>query len=181
MNPQILFKTPVTIVLGVLLAMSVACQRSETSPSSSAQEQLDAMDTRRPVPLLPMMANHQKENMRDHLLVIQEIVQALSLGDFAAVEESASRITYNEKQQQMCAHMGAGADGFSDLGINFHRSADVIIEAARTKDVAATLKAVGNTMARCTSCHEQYRQDIVDQIEWQQLTGTEMKGSGPSH
>ncbi|NOX98489.1 MAG: cytochrome c, partial [Verrucomicrobia bacterium] len=129
---------------------------------SSAQDQLDEMDTRRPVPLVPMMANHQKENMRDHLVVVQEIVQALSEGDFAAIEKSASRISYSEQQEQMCARMGAGAEGFADLGADFHRTADTIIEAAKAKDMEATLKAVSNTLARCTSCHSQYRQDIVD-------------------
>jgi DNA-binding MarR family transcriptional regulator len=39
---------------------------------------LDRMDTRAPVPLLPMMANHQKQNMRDHLVAVQEIVAALA-------------------------------------------------------------------------------------------------------
>ena len=139
------------------------------------------MDTRRSVPLIPMMANHQKENMRDHLVVVQEIVEALAIGDFVAVEKSASRISYSEKQAQMCAHMGAGAEGFSDLGADFHRTADSIVSAAKTKDVEATLKAVSDTLARCTSCHSQYRQDIVDKKEWQTLTGKEMKGSGPVH
>lgn len=31
---------------------------------------LDGMDTRAPVPLLPMMANHQKQNMRAHLQAV---------------------------------------------------------------------------------------------------------------
>lgn len=169
------------MALIALFAVSVACQRSETSATSSAQEQLDTIDTRRPVPLIPMMANHQKENMRDHLVVVQEIVAALAIRDFAAVEKSAARISYSEKQAQMCARMGAGVDGFSDLGTDFHRTADSIIAAAKTKNVEATLKAVSDTLARCTSCHSQFRQDIVDNREWQKLTRKEMKGSGPVH
>ncbi len=35
---------------------------------------------RRPLPLLQMMADHQKQMMRDHLGAVQEIVTALSLG-----------------------------------------------------------------------------------------------------
>lgn len=180
MNFQMFFKNKAVVAVVALLAVTGACQRSENSVISAAQEQLDAMDTRRPVPLIPMMANHQKENMRDHLVVIQEIVEALAIRDFAAVEKSAARISYSEKQAQMCARMGAGVDGFSDLGTDFHRTADSIIAAAKTKNVEATLKAVSNTLARCTSCHSQYRQDVVDKKEWQELTGMEMKGSGPS-
>ncbi len=49
---------------------------------------LDELDARAPIPLLPMMANHQKENMRDHLVAVQEIVAALASNDFAAIEQS---------------------------------------------------------------------------------------------
>ena len=72
------------------------------------------MDTRTPVPLLPMMADHQKRNMRDHLLAVQEIVAALAADNFAAVERSAGRIGYSEQMGQMCVHMGAGAPGFTE-------------------------------------------------------------------
>ena len=58
--------------------------------SCDAQRTLDSMDQRAPVPLLPMMAEHQKRNMRDHLIAVQEIVTALAAGDFAAVEQSAA-------------------------------------------------------------------------------------------
>lgn len=49
-----------------------------SSAQTTAVESLDKMDTRRPLPLLPMMANHQKLNMRDHLLAVQEIIAALA-------------------------------------------------------------------------------------------------------
>lgn len=170
MKTKSITKTVLVCVAFLSLGAAVSCQRSKAPSTTSPQEQLDAMDNRQPVPLIPMMANHQKQNMRDHLLVVQEIMQALSVRDFAAVEKSAARISYSEQQQQMCAHMGAGADGFSDLGIEFHRTADSIIEAAKTKNVEATLQAVGNTLARCTSCHSTYRQQIVTANEWQTLT-----------
>jgi hypothetical protein len=43
------------------------------------------MDQRAALPLLPMMANHQKQNMRDHLLAVQQIVAALASDDFVQV------------------------------------------------------------------------------------------------
>nr|MBP9088338.1 hypothetical protein [Kofleriaceae bacterium] len=43
----------------------------------TAQGMLDQLDTRKPMPLLPMMANHQKQNMREHLEAVQGIMAAL--------------------------------------------------------------------------------------------------------
>lgn len=159
-----------------------ACQRSESSLLSSPQQQLDEMDQRQPVPLIPMMANHQKENMRDHLVVVQEIMQALAVRDFAAIEKSAARISYSEQQAQRCSHMGSGAQGFPETGVDFHRTADTIIAAAKSKDVDKTLTALSNTLAKCTACHSRFRQDVVSEKEWKELTGIkELKGSGMKH
>lgn len=47
-------------------------------------------DTRKPLPLLAHMAEHQRANMRDHLAAIQEILAALSTNDFAGVERAAA-------------------------------------------------------------------------------------------
>ena len=80
----------------------------------------DSMDTRVPGPLfrLPMMANHQKQNMRDHLAAVQEIVGAVGAEDFAAiVARRRATIGYSEQMGQMCNHMGAGAPGFTDQAL----------------------------------------------------------------
>ncbi len=168
--------------LSILLFMTGACQRSESSLISSPQQQLDEMDQRQPIPLVPMMANHQKESMRDHLVVVQEIMQALAVRDFAAIEKSAARIAYSEQQAQRCSHMGSGAPGFPETGVDFHRTADTIIAAAKSKDLDKTLSALSNTLAKCTACHSRFRQDVVSEKEWKGLTGIkELKGSGMKH
>jgi len=136
----------------------------------SAQEALDRMDDREPVPLLPMMALHQKENMRDHLVAVQEIVAALATDDFAGVEKAAGRIGFSDRMAQMCTHMGAGAPGFTDHALGFHRTADRIVEAARERDRARVLTELGATLATCTSCHAKWKQKVVDEGEWRQLT-----------
>jgi hypothetical protein len=74
-----------------------------------ALAELDKLDQRRQVPLLPMMAHHQKQNMRDHLLAVQEILEGLGKEDFAAVEKASLRIGSSEQMERMCNHMGAGA------------------------------------------------------------------------
>jgi len=117
-----------------------------------------------------MMALHQKENMRDHLLAVQEIVVALSNEDYAGVEKAARRIGYSETMAQMCTHMGAGAPGFTEQGIAFHRAADGIVEAARQGDRQRVLAELGATLATCTSCHAKWKQQVVDDATWQRVT-----------
>ena len=132
----------------------------------------DDGDARKPVPLLPMMANHQKANMRDHLAAIQEVLTGLATHDLAAVEKSAARLGTTPEMTRMCNHMGAGAPGFTDMALNFHHTADGIAEAARTKDEAAVLKAVNATLSTCVSCHSSYKQQVVDRATWEKLTGS---------
>jgi len=142
------------------------------NPRLAALEALDGLDARKPVPLIPMMAQHQKQNMRDHLLAVQEIILALAADDFAAVERANARIASSPQMAQMCTHMGAGAPGFSDQALGFHRTADTIAEAAAKKDRKAVLTALGKTLATCTGCHETWKQSVVDAETWSQASKT---------
>jgi hypothetical protein len=99
------------------------------------------------------MASHQKQNMRDHLVAVQEVVSALSIANYAGVEAAAARIGFSQAMGQMCSHMGAGAPGFADQAIEFHHTADRIGLAARERDGAAVMMALGSTLQSCTSCH----------------------------
>lgn len=116
------------------------------------------------------MTAHQRENMRDHLAAVQEILAAVASGDFAGVEKSAARIGYSEEMGRMCSHMGAGAPGFNELALNFHHTADTIVPAAKARDSTATIKAVSATLQTCVSCHAVYRQQIVDEATWKKAT-----------
>lgn len=145
--------------------------------AAPASEALDALDTRTPVPLLPMMAKHQKESMRDHLAAVQEITAALAAKDFVGVEKAAARIGYSETMGQMCSHMGAGAPGFTEQALHFHRTADTIGVAAKMRDEAAVHHALATTLATCTTCHAAFKQRIVDEATWASLT----KMSPPTH
>jgi len=113
------------------------------------------------------MAQHQRANMREHLVAVQEILAALSTNGFSAVERAALRIGYTEEMAQMCEHMGAGAAGFTEMAIHFHRTADTIGTAAKLRDADATLKAVASTLQTCIGCHATYRQQIVDEATWE--------------
>jgi hypothetical protein len=165
----------------------VACQRAPAPPSvapapsapaaaastpaeCAAQGSLDRMDKRVAVPLLPMMANHQKQNMRDHLRAVQEIVLAAANDDFAAIESATRRIGFSEQMGAMCTHMGAGAPGFTEQALAFHHTADGIGAAAHRRDRKEVMKALGTTLQACTGCHETFRQSVVDEAAWSRLT-----------
>lgn len=137
-----------------------------------------AGDTRRPLPLTAMMADHQKANMRQHLEAIQHIVAALARDDMAGVEKATTAIGLSESMGQMCEHMGAAAPGFTSMALHFHRTADGIATAARTGDRKAVLGALDATLQTCTGCHAAWRQEVVDEATWQRLA--KESGGGPA-
>lgn len=137
---------------------------------SGAGDALDRMDPRTPVPLLPMMAEHQKRNMRDHLEAVQALTGSLALGDFSGVERAAARLGSSEQMTRMCEHMGAHAPGFTELALSFHKTADTIAAAAARQDREAVLDALNRTLGVCTSCHSTYKQKVVDDVTWAALS-----------
>lgn len=116
------------------------------------------------------MAQHQKQNMRDHLLVVQEVTTALATGDFESAERAARRIASSAGMIRTCEHMGRHAPGFTEVALGFHRTADGLVEATRKRDQRAVLAALGNTLQACTSCHAAYKQQIVDESTWAGLS-----------
>jgi cytochrome c556 len=166
--------------IALLSALVGGCHKTAESPANQSPPDAAASpephhppsttDTRKPLPLLAHMAEHQREQMRDHLAAIQQILAALSTNDFAGIEKAASRIGYSEQMGRMCSHMGMGAPGFTHTALQFHRTADAIDAAAKRRDADATLKAVTATLQNCVSCHATYRQEIVDDAAWEKIT-----------
>jgi hypothetical protein len=164
----------------LLLALALGCTRQEAprplpaapvaAPAQHPVDALNAIDTRRPVPLLPMMANHQKQNMRDHLVAVQEVVAALAADDMPAAQRASQRIGFSEPMGRMCSHMGMGAPGFTAQATNFHHTADRIGEAAARGDRPGVLRALNDTLLTCTGCHTTWRQEVVDDAEWRRRT-----------
>lgn len=168
------------VATGAFLTSCDQLPPTEAKSSPSAQPKLrpevsepshapTSTDTRMPLPLLPHMAQHQLANMREHLAAIQEILAALTTKDFEGVERAAARIGSSEEMSQMCNHMGRGAPGFTELALNFHRTADGIGTAAKARDDEGTLRAVSATLQTCVGCHATYRQQIVDAETWKSL------------
>lgn len=142
------------------------------TPGAHPADALAQMDPRQPVPLMPMMAWHQKQNMQQHLVAIEGIIAAAAKGDWAAVQVAAKTIESSPQMQQMCQHMGMGAAGFTPMALKFHQTADTIAPAAKRKDLKAVLAATAATLQVCNGCHATYRQDVVDAQTWQTRTGS---------
>lgn len=150
------------------------------SPNDSCEalEELARMDPRTPVPLQPMMAWHQKQNMAEHLVAIQRIVAALAEEKWDDVREAAKLIESSPKMAMMCNHMGKGADGFTQMALAFHATADTIAPASLTKQASKVLKATSETLQVCTGCHAKYKQDVVSAKTWQRKTGSNHEAGG---
>ena len=170
--------TPHSIARAVapLLFAVVACRaKTEAAPAPSAavtaaaHASHDSLDPRTPLPLLPMMAHHQKQNMRDHLEAVQQITAAVARSDFDAVATAAKRIGYSEQMGRMCQHMGSGAPGFTELALEFHHRADTIATAAESRNLSAVSAALAETLTTCTTCHARFKQQIVDERTWAAL------------
>lgn len=136
------------------------------SPAEDPRAEAAALDARTPLPLTPQMAEHQKVQMRDHLVAVSEITAGLAASDWAGVEAAALRLGTSPGSETMCEHMGAGAPGFTERGIGFHTTADGIVGAARAHDGAAVTAALAATLAGCTGCHAEYRQEVVTEAAY---------------
>lgn len=169
------------IVIGVAAALA-GCRGSSAAPAqkdspapvvaTKPATSTKSMDARTPLPLTEMMATHQKQEMRDHLRVVQEITTALAKDDFDAIATSAARIGWSDREAMMCKHMGAGAPGFAAVGEHFHKTADTIVEAAKRHDRAGVAAALGATLQTCVGCHDTYRQEIVDGATFDKAAGS---------
>jgi hypothetical protein len=159
-----------SLLLVAVLLVPPALSRPSHAQDHALKMPLASMDQRTPLPLPAMMAEHQKQNMREHLVAIQGIVAAIGRDDMDGVAKAASGIGYSEAMGRMCEHMGAAAPGFTPLALNFHHTADTIGEAARRGDRAAVLTALDRTLQACVGCHAAYRQEVVDEATWQRLT-----------
>jgi hypothetical protein len=120
-------------------------------------------DTRVLVELPPQLVEHTLANMRDHLLALQEISEALSEG----ATDKAARVAEERLGMTSLSLHGAHEvakympQGMQDAGSGMHRAASrLAIEAQNagvTDDLKPALAALGAVMGQCVGCHAGYR------------------------
>ena len=140
-------------------------------PSMHAQHQAQATkatmatpkDTRQAVKFPKTLREHTLANMRDHLLALQEIQEALArqeydkAGDIAEARIGMSSLALHGAHD-VAKYM---PKGMQDAGTAMHRNASRFAvaakDAAATGDVRPALAALAATTAQCVACHAGYR------------------------
>ena len=158
-----------TSLILLMVATELAMTSSAFADDTHASEPIES---RRPLPLLQMMADHQKQMMRDHLGAVQEIVTALAADDFDAVERAGQRLGYSEEVGRICTRIGAASPEFTREALSFHHTADGIATAARERNGQRVLAELSTTLQSCRACHAQWKQQVVDELTWDRLTAT---------
>ena len=125
--------------------------------------QVSTSDKRRPVKMTAEMAEHQLKNMRDHLEAITAIVGAMAKKDFKKMKKESLRLASSPKMKMMCNNMGKATPGFTAMGLALHSTADKLVHAAKKKDYDLFVRKLGSTLRTCTSCHSNFKQEVVTQ------------------
>lgn len=132
-------------------------------PSAAEPSRQAAPDTRQPVQLPEPLRSHTLTNMRDHLLALGEIQEALARGQFdQAADIAEHRLGLSSLQihgaPEVSKHM---PQGMRDAGIAMHRSASRFATVAKDASVSGDLRPALAGLARinqaCVACHADYR------------------------
>ncbi|TFV44546.1 hypothetical protein [Bradyrhizobium niftali] len=120
-------------------------------------------DTREFVRFPPGLVEHTIANMRDHLLALQQINEALAAGE----PEKAGKIAEERLGMSSLRLHGAAEvakympQGMQEAGTSMHKAASrFAIEAQNvgvTGEMKPALGALGQVMAACVGCHAGYR------------------------
>lgn len=153
-----------TIVASIALALSagLAMAQHHDHPGHM-QHGAPVADTRELVTFPPELVEHTIANMRDHLLALQEINEALAAGE----PEKAGKIAEARLGMSSLPLHGAAEvakympQGMQDAGTRMHKAASRFAIAAQDVGVTGELKpalgALAEVMAACVGCHAGYR------------------------
>ncbi len=132
-------------------------------PAQAKPTQAMPKDTRQAVYFPKTLREHTLTNMRDHLLALQEIQEALAKQEY----DKAGDIAEHRLGMSSLALHGAHdvakymPKGMQDAGTAMHRNASRFAVAAKdagaTGDVKPALAALAATTAQCVACHAGYR------------------------
>jgi hypothetical protein len=137
--------------------------QTQSSTSGNASVGAASSDQRTLVPFPERLRLHTLTSMRDHLLAVSEIQEALSKGWFdKAAEISETRLGMSS----LNAHGAHESSKYmpkemQDVGLSMHRSASQFSTEAQnagvTGDLKPVLAALSRTTQACVACHAAYR------------------------
>ncbi len=117
------------------------------------------MDARQEVSLPATLKTHMLHNMRDHLLALHEILDALGRDD----SDKAAQIAESRLGMSSLALHGANRAGpymppaMRKAGMSLHHAASRFALAVQEEDSQKTYKALSQITASCITCHAQFR------------------------
>ncbi|MDO9182248.1 MAG: hypothetical protein Q7U04_07555 [Bacteriovorax sp.] len=153
-----------------LIIAAISVQNSFAQMDHNMMSSPISSDTRKPLPLTAMMAEHQKQNMRGHLEAIRDLTEAFISKNFKQIEDAGKRLGTSPEMNMMCDHMGRGAPGFTEMALRMHSEADKITDAGQKKNLKAAMVATNRTLQHCTACHAVYKQEIISEVDWKKAT-----------
>ena len=136
---------------------------AQTHEHNAAASAIAPSDGRQLVQFPEPMRVHTITSMRDHLLALQEIDEALSRNDFDKASRVAEqRLGMSSLELHGAAHIAPYMpQGMQDIGTQMHRSASrFAVEAQNasvSNDVRPALAALSTVMQQCVACHATYR------------------------
>jgi len=123
----------------------------------------DDSDRRELVALPEMMQRHMLANMRDHLLAISQLQDALADGRFDAAGSIAEeRLGMSSLASHGASHMAPYMpQPMQAIGTQMHRAASQFAltaqDASVDQDLPRALKSLSAIIQQCVACHAAYR------------------------
>ena len=138
-------------------------QRQAQAAKTMKPAQTAPKDARQAVKFPKALREHTLANMRDHLLALQEIQEALAKQEYDRAGDIAEQRLGMSSLGLHGAHEVAKymPKGMQEAGTAMHRNASRFAVAAKdagaTGDVRPALAALASTTAQCVACHAGYR------------------------
>lgn len=153
---------------GAALGIAVARAEQQHSHEMPMQHHHEATgsapeDARPVVHFPPQLRIHTLANMRDHLLALQEIQEALAREEFDKAGAIAEQRLGMSSLKLHGAHEVAQymPDEMRNIGTEMHRSASRFAAAAQeasvTRDMGPVLAGLAGVTRQCVACHAGYR------------------------
>ena len=120
-------------------------------------------DPRKKIDMPAMMQNHIKQNMRDHLLALSEIEEALGANQYGkAADIAEQRLGMTSLQSHGAEHMAPFMPAeMQAIGTEMHHAASRFAVSVRNAEVNADLRPAMTDLSKvsrqCVACHAAYR------------------------
>lgn len=147
----------------VVILLSMNHHLGAQSTEHSHHHHQSASDNRVLVNFPPAMKQHILSNMRDHLLAISEIQEALGKNDFNQAADIAEKRLGQTSLKSHGAYESSKymPKGMQEIGSQMHRNASKfaieVQNSAATGDIKPALIALSKTTQTCVACHGAYR------------------------